>query len=160
MMHSIRHRELVLFRFKGSLLNPSALLMYCMFWGWPRTSYLFPSWTTRDFKWSFETIECISGPRGQIGVWIGWLGSEAGRCIDYTLSMQQLWSATAAFRVSCGIGGWHTYTMEHWGTWDRLSLEFLRYRRRSITTARVVLWGRTSGSLSHRVSTSLRSPWT
>ena len=27
-----------------------------------------------------------------------------------------------------------------------------------ITTVRVVLWGRTSGSLSHGVSTSLRSP--
>ena len=32
------------------------------------------------------------------------------------------------------------------------------YMRKSITTARVVLWGRTSRSLSHRVSTSLREP--
>ena len=39
-------------------------------------------------------------------------------------------------------------------------IEFLRYRRKSITTTRVVLWGRTSRSLSHIVSTSPRSPWT
>ena len=48
------------------------------------------TWRTRAFRWSSKIIGCISGQRGQIGVWIGWLGSGARRCIDYTLSLQRL----------------------------------------------------------------------
>ena len=37
-------------------------------------------------------------------------------------------------------------------------MEFLRYRRKSITTARVVLWGRTSGSLFQQSEHKSKEP--
>ena len=70
--------------------KPFSLLMCYMFRDWPRTSYQSPLWRTRDFSWNSETIERISGPRDQIGAWIGWLGWGVGKCIDYTLSLERL----------------------------------------------------------------------